>query len=107
VTHIIFFDPHLADDTKSAPLDSHGNSVRGLDVCEALYRVSICTFSTEDGDVRTGIMAECNIAGISSRHNRQLHEQRILDRHHEHCHVRMLARSPSVDNVQNLSHFQD
>ena len=44
--HIIFFDLHLADDTKSAPLDSHGNSVRPQ-VCEALYRVSICTFSAE------------------------------------------------------------
>ncbi len=53
--------------TFSPLLDSHGNSVRGLKVCEALsshYQLHMLSRSV---DVRTSIIADYDIRGISSR----------------------------------------
>src|SRR6202162_2078152 len=67
----------------SPPLDDHGNSVRGLKVCGALSSDFDLHVLNSSGDVRTCVMADYNIANISSRRSRQPHEQQILDEHSE------------------------
>src|SRR5882762_7757845 len=68
--------------TFSPRLDSHGNSARGLKVCEALSARFDLHMLNRSADVRTCIIADYDIFGISSRRSRQPHEQQILDDHH-------------------------
>src|SRR4030081_59459 len=68
--------------TFSPNLDSHGNSVRGLRVCEALSSRFDLHMLNRSADVRTCIIADYDIYGISSRRSRQPHEQQILDERH-------------------------
>jgi glutaminase len=68
--------------TFSPRLDSHGNSVRGLKVCEALSARFDLHMLNRSADVRTCVIADYDIFGISSRRSRQPHEQQILDEHH-------------------------
>src|SRR6187402_3346778 len=68
--------------TFSPNLDSHGNSVRGLKVCEALSSRYDLHMLNRSADVRTCIIADYDIFGISSRRSRQPHEQQILDDRH-------------------------
>jgi glutaminase len=65
--------------TFSPCLDSHGNSVRGLKVCEALSARFDLHMLNRSADVRTCIIADYDISGISSRRSRQPHEQQILE----------------------------
>jgi glutaminase len=65
--------------TFSPPLDSHGNSARGLKVCEALSARFDLHMLNRSADVRTCIIADYDISGISSRRSRQPHEQQILE----------------------------
>lgn len=68
--------------TFSPLLDSHFNSVRGLKVCEALSARFDLHMLNRSADVRTCIIADYDILGISSRRSRQPHEQQILDERH-------------------------
>ena len=68
--------------TFSPRLDSHGNSVRGLKVCEALSASFDLHMLNRSADVRTCVIADYDIFGISSRRSRQPHEQQILDERH-------------------------
>jgi glutaminase len=68
--------------TFSPRLDDHGNSVRGLKVCEALSARFDLHMLNRSADVRTCIIADYDIFGISSRRSRQPHEQQILDERH-------------------------
>jgi len=68
--------------TFSPLLDSHGNSARGLRVCEALSARFDLHMLNRSADVRTCIIADYDIFGISSRRSRQPHEQQILDDRH-------------------------
>jgi glutaminase len=73
--------------TFSPNLDSHGNSVRGLKVCEALSAQFDLHMLNRSADVRTCIIADYDILGISSRRSRQPHEQQILDERHSDIRV--------------------
>ena len=73
--------------TFSPRLDSHGNSVRGLKVCEALSARFDLHMLNRSADVRTCVIADYDIFGISSRRSRQPHEQQILDDRHSDVRV--------------------
>jgi len=84
-------------------LDSHGNSVRGLKVCQALSsRFDLHVFN-RSGDVRNGIVADYDIGGIASRRNRQPHEQTILDERSSCCHVYELIGGLTFGSIEFLS----
>jgi glutaminase len=89
--------------TFSPLLDSHGNSVRGLKACEALSSHFDLHIFNRSGDVRNGIIAEYDIGGVTSRRNRQPHEQRILDAHHKNCHAYELTGALTFGAVEYLS----
>src|SRR5712672_221738 len=73
--------------TFSPRLDSHGNSARGLRVCEALSARFDLHMLNRSADVRTCVIADYDIFGISSRRSRQPHEQQILDDRHSDIRV--------------------
>lgn len=84
-------------------LDSHGNSVRGLKVCQALSsRFDLHVFN-RSGDVRNSIVAEYDIGRVSSRRNRQPHEQVILDERSDCCRVYELTGGLSFGSMEFLS----
>ncbi len=64
--------------TFSPRLDEHGNSVRGLKVCEAISSQFELHMLNRTSDVRTCIVADYDFARTSPR-GRQPHEQKIID----------------------------
>src|ERR1700744_4395785 len=67
----------------SPRVDSHGNSVRGIKVCEALslhYDLHMLNRSDDD---RNSIIADYNIGKRASRRSGRPHEQTILAAHHQ------------------------
>jgi glutaminase len=89
--------------TYSPLLDEHGNSVRGLKVCEALSSHFDLHVLNRVGDVQTCIAAEYDIGKISSRRNRQPNERQILDGHHTSCHVFELTGALFFGTVEYIS----
>src|SRR5213079_112914 len=73
--------------TFSPLLDVHGNSIRGLKVCEALSERFDLHILNRSADVKTCVMADYHIAHISSRRIRHPHEQQLLDRYHDDVRV--------------------
>ncbi len=73
--------------TFSPPLDSHGNSVRGLKICEELSTHFGLHMLNRSGDVRTSIIADYDVGGIASRRSRKPRDQQILEEHHEEIRV--------------------
>jgi glutaminase len=65
--------------TFSPLLDSHGNSVRGMKICEALSSRFDLHMLNRGGDVRSSLIADYEAARVSSRRNRPAHERKILD----------------------------
>jgi glutaminase len=89
--------------TFSPPLDEHGNSVRGLKVCEALSTHFGLHMLNRSGDVRTSIIADYDIGGITSRRNRQSREQQILEQHHEDVRIIELVGALTFATIDYVS----
>lgn len=89
--------------TFSPPLDEHGNSVRGLMVCEELSRVFGLHLLNRSGNVRACIVADYDIARMPSRRMRQPHEQTILDAHADEIRVLELAGTLTFANMDYIS----
>jgi len=89
--------------TFSPPLDAHGNSVRGLKICEALSTHFGLHMLNRSGDVRTSIIADYDIGGITSRRSRLPRDQQIIEDHHEDVRVIELVGAHSFATIDYVS----
>ncbi len=89
--------------TFSPPLDAHGNSVRGLRICEALSTHFGLHMLNRSGDVRTSIIADYDIGGITSRRSRLPRDQQIIEDHHEDVRVVELVGAHSFATIDYVS----
>jgi glutaminase len=89
--------------TFSPPLDGHGNSVRGVKICEALSTHFGLHMLNRSGDVRTSIIADYDIRGISSRRSRLPRDQGILGDHHSDVRIVELVGAHSFATVDYVS----
>ena len=67
----------------SPKLDKHGNSVRGIKVCEALSSHYDLHMLNRSDDARNSIIADYNMGKSPSRRSRRPHEQEYLAAHHQ------------------------
>jgi glutaminase len=86
----------------SPRLDEHGNSVRGLKVCEALSAHFDLHMLNRTSDVRTCIVADYDFERVSPR-GRQPHEQKILDQHKSAVRVLELTGTLGFANVDFIA----
>jgi glutaminase len=89
--------------TFSPPLDAHGNSVRGLKICETLSTHFGLHMLNRSGDVRTSILADYDIGSISSRRSRLPRDQQILEAHHNDVRVIELVGAHSFATIDYVS----
>ena len=89
--------------TFSPPLDDHGNSVRGLKVCEMLSTHFGLHMLNRSGDVRTSIIADYDIGGIASRRSRQPRDQQILEERHDDVRVIELVGALTFATIDYVS----
>jgi glutaminase len=87
----------------SPRLDSHGNSVRGIKVCEALSAHYDLHMLNRSDDARNSIIADYNIGKSASRRSRRPHEQKILVAHHEDVRIIELVGVLTFSNVDYIS----
>ena len=87
----------------SPRLDSHGNSVRGIKVCEALSSHYDLHMLNRSDDARNSIIADYNIGKSASRRSRRPHEQKILAAHHHDVRVIELVGTLTFSNVDYVS----
>lgn len=87
----------------SPRLDSHGNSVRGIRVCEALSSHYDLHMLNRSDDARTSIIADYTISKNPSRRSRRSRERDILTSHHEQVRVIELVGTLSFSNVDYVS----
>jgi glutaminase len=87
----------------SPRLDKHGNSVRGIRVCEALSSHYDLHMLNRSDDARTSIIADYSIGKNPSRRSRRPHERHILATHHEQVRVIELVGTLSFSNVDYVS----
>jgi len=79
-------------------LDEHGNSVRGLKVCEQVSAHFDLHMLNGTSDVRSCIVADYDFARVSLR-GRQPHEQKILDEHERDVRVIELTGTLTFANA--------
>ncbi|MCW5735661.1 MAG: glutaminase A [Enhydrobacter sp.] len=84
-------------------LDSHGHSVRGVQTCEALSSHFDLHLLNQVADVRNCVGAAYDLAGVSSRRNRQAGEQAILDAHQSSVITLELAGAINFGNMEYVS----
>jgi glutaminase len=87
----------------SPRLDSHGNSVRGIKVCEALSAHYDLHMLNRSDDARNSIIADYNIGNSASRRSRRPHEQQILAAHHQDVRIIELVGTLTFSNVDYVS----
>ncbi|MBV8924802.1 MAG: glutaminase A [Bradyrhizobium sp.] len=87
----------------SPRLDKHGNSVRGIKVCERLSAHYDLHMLNRSDDARTSIIADYTIGKNPSRRSRRPHEQEILAAHHQDVRVIELVGTLSFSNVDYIS----
>jgi glutaminase len=87
----------------SPRLDRHGNSVRGIKVCEALSSHYDLHMLNRSDDARNSVIADYNIGSSASRRSRRPHEQRILAAHHHDVRIIELVGTLTFSNVDYVS----
>jgi glutaminase len=87
----------------SPRLDKHGNSVRGIKVCEALSSHYDLHMLDRSDDARNSIIAAYDIGNSPSRRSRRPHERDILAAHHQAVRVFELVGTLSLSNVDYVS----
>jgi glutaminase len=87
----------------SPKLDKHGNSVRGIKVCEALSAHYDLHMLNRSDNARNAIIADYNIGENPSRRSRRPHEQQILAAHHQHVRAIELMGTLSLSNVDYVA----
>jgi glutaminase len=87
----------------SPKLDTHGNSVRGIKVCEALSSHYDLHMLNRSDDARNSIIADYNIGKNPSRRVRRPQEQEILAAHYREVRVLELIGTLSFSNVDYVS----
>ena len=88
--------------TFSPLLDTHGNSVRGLRLCESLSAHFDLHLLNRANDVRTCIVAAYDV-GRLKRRGRQAHEQALLDQHSSSIRVIELTGTLSFANIDYVA----
>ncbi|MGJ4889272.1 glutaminase A [Bradyrhizobium sp. HKCCYLRH3099] len=87
----------------SPRLDGHGNSVRGIKVCEALSAHYGLHMLNRSDDARTTIIADYDIGANPSRRSRRAQEREILAAHPDAVRVLELVGTLSLSNVDYVS----
>jgi len=87
----------------SPKLDKHGNSVRGIKVCEALSAHYDLHMLNRSDNARNAIIADYNIGENPSRRSRRPHEQTILAAHCQDVRVIELMGTLSLSNVDYVA----
>src|SRR6478609_8029528 len=87
----------------SPKLDRHGNSVRGIKVCEALSSHYDLHMLNRSDDARNAVIADYDIGKSPSRRVRRPHERNILAAHHQDVRVIELTGTLSFSNVDYVS----
>ena len=89
--------------TYSPLLDSHGNSVRGLKVCEALSSHFDLHVLLRGGDVRTCVVADYDAGSGASRRSRPPAEQRILEKYKKDVRIIELVGALTFASIDYVS----
>jgi glutaminase len=87
----------------SPKLDRHGNSVRGIKVCEALAAHYDLHMLNRSDDARNAVIADYDIGQSPSRRVRRPQEREILAAHDEEVRVIELVGSLSLSAVDYVS----
>jgi glutaminase len=87
----------------SPRLDGHGNSVRGIKVCEAISAHYGLHMLNRSDDARTTIIADYDIGANPSRRSRRAQERNILAAHPDAVRVLELVGTLSLSNVDYVS----
>jgi glutaminase len=87
----------------SPRLDKHGNSVRGIKVCEAISSHYDLHMLNRSDNARNSIIADYDIGKSSSRRSRRPHEQKLLAAHHHDVRIIELIGTLTFANIDYVS----
>jgi glutaminase len=87
----------------SPRLDKHGNSARGIKVCEALSAHYDLHMLNRSDNARNAVIADYDMGKSASRRSRQPHEQRLLAAHHHDVRIIELMGTLTFSNIDYVS----